>query len=900
MGETLRILIVEDNPGDAVLEAEQLKSEGLLFEYLRVETEEEYCRELDRFKPDIILADYRLPRFDGLQALRLVRQKYPFIPLIIVSGALDEEAAIALLREGAVDYILKQSIARLGSAVKNALEVRRAQEEQTLAAEELRAYYRELEQRVKERTHDLSAANEDLKNEIEVRRKAEKALQQSEELARRERELLEKIIDSIPVMIAIYDPDGGKVRVNRELEKSTGWTNEDIRTIDLQKALFPDSAARKAAAERLRPGAGGWSDLTVTAKDGTAIDSLWADIRLPDGREVGIGLDIRERKRIADELKRTAEEYRAVVQGLSVIILRLDTDGKVEFINRFGLEFFGYTEEEVVGKPIVDTILPLRESTGRDLAAMKDDVFRSPGRYAQNENENIKKNGERAWISWTNNALRDREGKMTSILASGIDITYRKRMEDSLRRNEYELKTLVDSSPDIIVRISRDLRYRFVNPAYERITGIPREQFIGKTNGELGMPAEQAAHWEEELRKVFDSGREGSIELEFKSFFGERYFWGRIVPEFAKSGVVETALVIARDITERRRAEEQIRYISFHDPVTGLYNRAYYEEEMRRTDAERSLPISIIMGDVNNLKLTNDTFGHDEGDRLLQRLAAVLRVSCRQTDIIARWGGDEFVVILPKTPLAVAEGIIRRIGEESAKVKELSLPLSIALGVSIKENAEQNIYQVLREAEERMYETKALFGRQNREKVFAALLLRLFERQPSLKEHIGRMKELIGRMAEPLQISSEDVELLCMVSDLHEVGKVAVAGSIWLKRGRFEPQEWEAMKKYIDVSYLVARTFSEFVPCADILQSLDERWDGYGYPRGLQDGATPCLSRLFALFDAFDVMTHDRPYAPTFTIDEAFAELRRCAGKQFDPELTDKFIAALQQQKEPV
>jgi diguanylate cyclase (GGDEF)-like protein len=374
------------------------------------------------------------------------------------------------------------------------------------------------------------------------------------------------------------------------------------------------------------------------------------------------------------------------------------------------------------------------------------------------------------------------------------------------------------------------------------------------------------------------------------SLFGQRYFYARLIPEYEKSGLVNTVLVIARDITERRRAEERIRYISFHDEVTGLFNRAFFEEEIHRVDTERDLPVSIIMGDVNNLKLTNDVFGHEEGDALLKAIASCIRQACRQNDIVARWGGDEFAVILPKTDMATAEEIAARICGMARESGRTVLRPSIALGAAAKDAHDQNIYQVIRQAEERMYDDKLARSKENERMVIAALLRQVQERMHDYAAHSDRCRRLGEEFGAALGISEEQLQDLRRLAELHDIGIAAVPPEILGKPRRLTAEEWNVMKKHAEAGFRVVKTYADTAKISDEVYSHNEYWDGSGYPRGLKGKDIPYLARVFLVIDVYDVITHPRPYARTFTPEEAAIELCRGAGRQFDPELVELFL----------
>jgi len=218
-------------------------------------------------------------------------------------------------------------------------------------------------------------------------------------------------------------------------------------------------------------------------------------------------------------------------------------------------------------------------------------------------------------------------------------------------------------------------------------------------------------------------------------------------------GKFQEVIAACEDITDRKQAEDKIRYLSFNDSLTGLYNRAFYEEELKRLDTRRQLPLTIVMGDLNGLKLINDAFGHSQGDLALQQVAEVLRISCRQEDIIARLGGDEFVALLPKTSSQVARNICRRIKENCQKVETSNMKLSIALGMSTKETEDQDIREIEKQAEERMYRNKLLENRSTRDTFISSLEETLWVRGHETPEHNRRLQEILEAVGEPAGLS---------------------------------------------------------------------------------------------------------------------------------------------------
>jgi len=355
-------------------------------------------------------------------------------------------------------------------------------------------------------------------------------------------------------------------------------------------------------------------------------------------------------------------------------------------------------------------------------------------------------------------------------------------------------------------------------------------------------------------------------------------------------GLLQTVAEMVGAYTARLEDQNRIRYLSFHDKLTDLYNKAYCEEELKRLDTERQLPLSLIMGDVNGLKFVNDAFGHQAGDRLLAQAAQVLRENCRCEDIVARWGGDEFVVLLPQTDQATAAVVVERIRAACRSAAAEIVDINIALGTAAKTEPGQDIRRILKEAEDRMYRNKLLEGQSIRSSIIASLEKALWERSFESEAHARRMQNLALSFGRKLNLGSVQLEDLALLALLHDIGKVAIPDEILTRPGALTAEERETVQRHSEIGYRIAGASPELASVAYAILAHHEHWDGSGYPQGLAGEVIPLAARIVAIIDAFDVMTHDRPYRTALRQDEALAELRRCAGSQFDPELTERFI----------
>jgi diguanylate cyclase (GGDEF)-like protein/PAS domain S-box-containing protein len=471
--------------------------------------------------------------------------------------------------------------------------------------------------------------------------------------------------------------------------------------------------------------------------------------------------------------------------------------------------------------------------------------------------------------------------------------------QQDLQESERKLQTMMDNLPGMAYRCSNTFEWQmdFVSEGCFDLLGYSVEEFLSQHAAEYVQfihPDDAQAVWDQ-IQECLRNGRHFQVEYRIAARDGqEKWVWeqGQAVDTAPDGTMTLEGFII--DITERRQFQERLNYLSFHDALTGLYNRNFFEEEMLRLQDLRYTPIGIIICDLNGLKLINDTLGHESGDEMLVNAAGLIKENFRSSDIVARIGGDEFAVLLTEIDREKIQELVQRLRDsvEEYNQSEPRIHLTLSIGHAVSDSVSSDLQVLFREADNRMYREKIQQGRSAHSSIVQALMKALEARDFITEGHSDRLQDLALGLAQSLDLSHETRNDLRLLAQFHDLGKVGIPDRILFKPGPLTEEEMEEMRKHPEIGHRIAQSVPQLAHLADWILKHHESWDGRGYPLGLSGEDIPLPCRILAIADAYDAMTSDRPYRNALTHEQAIQELRTNAGTQFDPRLVKLFIEA--------
>jgi len=464
-----------------------------------------------------------------------------------------------------------------------------------------------------------------------------------------------------------------------------------------------------------------------------------------------------------------------------------------------------------------------------------------------------------------------------------------------LTNEEEHLRIVLSSIGEGVIISDLDGKVIFINDTARKITGWTNESAIGMSITEVFDITDRYSQQRTSdlIKRILTTGEkiESSDQIILKIKDGtERSIAYDAAPIRNNQEHILGIVWVFCDITEKLAKIKEIEYLGFHDELTGLGNRRYLEAKLNQFNQEAYLPLAVIIGDANGLKLINDAFGHFIGDELLRKIAEAIKSVCRSDDHIFRYGGDEFIVLLPNTSETEAEKISKRIHQACSEIQIGSVKFSMSLGWAVKKSLDDNLMEIITVAENFMHKRKqsdrSFFKEDIIQKIMDSLELNV-EGEKLHSEHVSEMCE---KLAGELNLDTEDREKCKKAGKYHDIGKSIIDKAILDKSEPLSAEEWHLIKQHSENGYRLLSIDPNYRDIAEYVLQHHERWDGKGYLKGLKGEEIQYISRIIAICDSYDAMTSNRPYRRALSDEEAIKEIIDRSGSQFDPNIAKVFI----------
>lgn len=458
-----------------------------------------------------------------------------------------------------------------------------------------------------------------------------------------------------------------------------------------------------------------------------------------------------------------------------------------------------------------------------------------------------------------------------------------------LASSEEKLTLILNSSAEGIYGMDVHGHFTFINKSALALLGYEDAKDLIGTNchEKIHHSTREGVAVSREDCQIYESIGKGNIITEENEVFfrkdGSPFTVRYSAHPQIQEGKIIGSVVTFADITERKKQEEEVLYLSYHDALTGLYNRTYLEKISTEFEREEYMPMSIVVGDVNGLKLSNDIFGHRKGDEFLKRIAEIIRSQTRKDDLLFRVGGDEFYLFLRNTEEEAAEEIMQRITDSIQSEDFHGVRGGIALGLSVMENNQTTIESVMNDAEQKMYREKTVSKSEESTKQLKSLVGIIMGREEE-RVHAENTVLLADAIGKELSLSEEEMTKLRDAAYIHDIGKI----TRFMSEGE-DQYILPTRKDHAVIGYRILNSFEETMDLARIVLSHHEKWNGSGYPKGLKGKEIPLLSRIIAVAERFDRLT-SRLNEDSLSEKEAFEVMKKESDMILDGSLVDILI----------
>ena len=828
---SLRTLMIDDSEDDVLLIIRTLKKGGFNPLYERIETAAMMKKAIKEKQWDIILCDYKMPKFNAPSAIALLKEANINIPLIIISGTIGEETAIECMRLGAHDYIMKTNLSRLCPAIARELD----------------------EVKIRDR-----------KNLAESQREAAlELLHQSEEKYR-------TILENMQESYFEVDFAGNFTFVNDALCRNIGYSKDELLKVNYQhysdkedsKKVFQAYNKVYKTGEPLKELS--WQ---IIRKDG-AKRYIAGSISLKkdaSGRKIGftgIARDITERIQIEDKLRDEEQRFRVLTEQSADIILLINRKGIITYENRVVGDILGYDRQARIGASSLENIHPddLNHNMDEFKKLFKD--INAP--VLQTEIRLRHKDG--SWRVFEEMASGlSRDNVVESVIVNLRDITERKKMEEKLRDEEQLFRALAEQSSDIIILVNREGIITYANPTID-ILGINAEKRIGGNVFERVHP--------DDLKIITDSFKilfsdpnapVQKAEMRIRHADGNWLTLEAMGSSLVRNNVVEAAIVNLRDITERKRAEEALRGSEakyrniFENAMEGIYQATNEGKFITVNDAFARMAgydsPAELMDDIKDIG--NQLYVHPEDRKRFLQI--------RKTKGFV----NNFEVEFYKKDRSIFWVVInaRAVMDEKGKILYTE---GLIEDITLRKQAEDKLHQSLERLKKAVNTT------------IQVLVSALEVRDPYTVGHQLRSANLASAIAAEMGLRQEIVERIGMAGSIHDIGKISIPTELLSKPTKLTNIEFSLIKEHPFKGYEMLKDVEPSWPLAEIVYQHHERIDGSGYPRNLKGDEILVESRILAVADVVEAIASHRPYRPAFGVEVALEEIEKNKGVLYD------------------
>ncbi len=611
----------------------------------------------------------------------------------------------------------------------------------------------------------------------------------------------------------------------------------------------------------------------------------------------GVARDVTENERLSKQVEHVKNRYESIIDVTRVGAWEYYLDREDYWYSEAFFKRLGYLPRYYVDNTQITTkalwlnwIHPddkdrVIKQFNKFIALPDNDVYEDIFR--------IKKyDGSYAWIFARAQML---SAQKEVVIATFTDITDLKQTEQALKSEVNQTETTLMTIKEAVITTDEHGVITRFNAVSETLTGVSSKKALNQPFDAVITLIKEDSH-----RPIKNPVSEAllkseTIEYSKNTLLRDSDKNTHIVslsaaPIKIENDVITGCLVIIRNITEEKQAQREIEYLSMHDTLTKTYNRRYFSKQMQALDKKSVLPLTIVMIDVNGLKLFNDAFGHDVGDTLLVNVAQGLQVHVTAKDTLARIGGDEFALLLPRTSHVQAIKRVKAMEESVSSQKLKDIPLSIAIGFAVKTKISESLSLLFKDAEQMMYKDKFEKNQSLRNHIVQTIVEQLKQSSETEKKHIELVTDYALKIGQAMHLSEEQLKVLKHAAELHDIGKISVNREIIEQSQPLSETQYESMKRHPEIGYQILRSSHQYAHLSDYVLSHHERLDGTGYPYQVTAESIPLYSRIIAVAEAYETMTTEKPYRKPLSQADAITELKINSGTQFDPDIVTLFI----------